>query len=43
MHHSATVPPASTPVRELLRLIDAALRLPLPAHQGDPQSRLCWS
>ena len=35
MHHSATVPPASTPVRELLRLIDAALRLPLPAHRAD--------
>ena len=31
----ATVPPASTPTRELLRLIDAALRLPLPAHRAD--------
>src|SRR5450755_1773430 len=31
----ATVPPASTPTRELLRLIDAALRLPLPAHSAD--------
>ena len=32
---STVPPPGSTPCRELLRLIDAALRLPLPAHRAD--------